>query len=257
MTTPHIDRIREQFTRTADAYIRLRQTTDEKSLRALVEMAGANSTHRVLDVACGPGFLTMAFAAVAARADGLDATDAFLDHARAEAGGRGLNNVEFRSGDAQRLPFDDAAFDIVSCRAAFHHFEHPERVLAEMKRVAKPGGRLLVADMLSSEDPAKAAYHNATERLVDPTHVRALPVSEFRKMFEVAGVETIMSPTMSMHWDVAEWMAHGEPSPDVQPQILARMEASIENDLSGLNVRREDGKLRFTYGVAVFLLRVP
>jgi hypothetical protein len=126
-----------------------------------------------------------------------------------------------------------------------------------MKRVAKPGGRLLVADMLSDEDPAKSAYHNATERLVDPTHVRALPFSELRTMFEAAAVDILLSPTMSMHYDVDEWMSHGKPSPDVQPRILARMEASLENDLSGLNVRREDGKLRFSYGVAVFLLRVP
>src|SRR6185436_5068296 len=109
--------------RTADVYIRMRQTTDEKSLKALVEMTGTTSTQRVLDVACGPGFLTMAFARVAARADGLDATDAFLEHARAEAARRGLGNVEFRSGDAQHLPFDDATFDIACCRAAFHHFE--------------------------------------------------------------------------------------------------------------------------------------
>jgi ubiquinone/menaquinone biosynthesis C-methylase UbiE len=252
-----IDRIREQFTRQADAYIRMKQARDEGSLKALVELTGTAPTDRVLDVACGPGFLTMAFARAAARADGLDATDAFLAHARAEAESRGLRNVEFRSGDAENLPFDDGGFDVVACRAAFHHFEHPERVLAEMKRVAKPGARMLIADMLTDEDPAKAEFHNATERLCDPSHVRALPAAEFTQLFEDAGLQIVLRPTFVMDNDFDEWLSHGGPSPEAARQILERMEASIANDLSGQRVRREDGKLRFTYNVAVFLLRVP
>jgi ubiquinone/menaquinone biosynthesis C-methylase UbiE len=257
MSDEHIDRVRAQFTRQADAYIRMKQTTDERALNALVGLTGAAATDRVLDVACGPGFLTMAFARVAERVDGLDATDVFLAHARAEAQSRGLANVAFRSGDAENLPFDDARFDVVSCRAAFHHFERPDRVLAEMQRVAKVGGRLLVADMLSDEDAAKAAYHNATERLCDPSHVRALPPSEFGRMFESAGLEIVQQSTFAMDNDFDEWLEHGGPGPDAARQIVERMEASIADDRSGLRVRREDGKLRFTYAVAVFLLRVP
>ena len=164
----HLDRIRAQFGKQADVYARMRQTTDERSLNALVALSGADADARVLDVACGPGFLTMAFAARCRHAVGVDATEPFLAMARAEAEHRGLRNIEFRTGNAEQLPFGAGAFDVVSCRAAFHHFARPERVLAEMARVVAPHGRLLVADMLSSEDPAKAEYHNRMERLCDP-----------------------------------------------------------------------------------------
>ena len=58
-----LERIRAQFGKQAEVYAHMRQTTDERSLNALVQVCGADVGARVLDVACGPGFLTMAFAA--------------------------------------------------------------------------------------------------------------------------------------------------------------------------------------------------
>ena len=252
----HLDKIRDQFTRQADAYVRLRATTDEKNLAGLAKLVGVGPNDRALDVACGPGFLTMALAARAGAAVGVDATEEFLARARAEAQRRGLSNVEFRSGDAERLPFPDASFDAATCRAAFHHFLHPESVLAEMKRVVKPGRTLLVADMLTSEDPAKAEHHNAIERLCDPSHARALPVSEFEEMFRAAGLELVMSPQTSMDYDVDEWLDHGGPSAEVRRHIISLLEESMVEDRTGLSVKRENGKLWFGYRAAAFLLRV-
>ena len=150
-----VDRIREQFTRQAEAYARMRQATDEGALKGLVALAHTAPSDRVLDVACGPAFLTMAFAEACGSAVGLDATDAQLDLARREAERRGLANLSFVSGEAEQLDVDDGSFDIVSCRAAFHHFAEPEAVLREMVRVARPAGALLIVDMLTSEDAAK------------------------------------------------------------------------------------------------------
>lgn len=257
MARSHTDRIREQFTRQAEAYARMRQTTDESNLNALVGLTGADASHDVLDVACGPGFLTLAFARAGARAIGIDATAALLDLARAEAERRGVRNVEFRPGDAEDLPYADATFDVVSCRAAFHHFEHPGRVLSEMKRVARPAGRLLVADFLGDPDPVKAEYHNRIERLCDPTHVRALPEREFDELFRGAGVQVLLRPKITIDYDVDEWLAHGGPAPDAAKQIVALLEASLTTDHGGLRVRRENGRLRFSHTAAAFLLRVP
>jgi len=61
----------------------IRQTTDERGLEALVGLSGTTSTDRVLDIACRPGFLTLAFARHCADATGFNATDAFMDLARA------------------------------------------------------------------------------------------------------------------------------------------------------------------------------
>lgn len=253
----HLAAVRRQFTRQGDVYARMRQTTDERSLEALVAITEVGAAARVLDVACGPGFLTMAFATRCAAAAGVDATDAWMGRARREAARRGLGNVTFRVGDAEGLDWPDGAFDVVACRAAFHHFPRPERVLAEMVRVVRPGGRLLVADMLTSEDAEQAAHHDRLERLCDPTHVRCLPDSEFRSVFARAGLALAGAFTTPLHYDVDEWIAHGGPDEATAREIVAGFEASLATDRCGLAVRREEGRLRFTHTGAAFVLDAP
>ena len=257
MSQSHLDEIRAQFTRQADAYAEMDQTRDQRALDALVSIAGTQPSDRILDVACGPGFLTMSFAACAAQAVGLDATPNWIARASAEAQRRGLANVRFESGDAEALPFPDARFDLVACRAAFHHFPQPARVLAEMARVAAPGGRLLIADMLGSETATKASLHDRIERLCDPTHVRAIPASEFATLFGDAGLEVARNIPTTTEYDLAEWMAHGGPSDADARAITALFDASVAGDDSDLAARRVDGKLRFRHRVAIFVLRVP
>ena len=254
MATETIERIQAQFTRTADVYARMRQTTDQRALDGLVAICEPPASARALDVACGPGFLTMALAKRCARATGFDATDAFLDLARGEAKERGLQNLDFQQGDAERLPFADASFDLVTCRAAFHHFPRPERVLAEMARVAAPGARILVADMLGSEQPAQAELHDRIEILCDPTHARALPPTAFQRLFQEAGLTLAREIRSSLDYDLDEWIAHGAPPDDARRQIVALMESSVADDGAGLKVRREEGRLRFSHQTAAFVL---
>lgn len=254
----HVDRIRSQFTRQADVYARMRQTTDQRGLDGLVQLAGTTPSDRVLDVACGPGFLTMAFAARAAEAIGFDATDALLDLAREEAARRGLANVVFASGDAEQLPYADASFDVVACRAAFHHFPLPERVLAEMRRVARPGARLVIADMLGSEEPGRAALHDRMERLCDPTHVRALPQSELLRLFASARLDVRHAARGELGITVDEWIAHGGPDVETERELRALAAASVDGDRAGLGMHRDGaGRLAFAHRTAAFLLVRP
>jgi len=253
----HVSRIREQFTRQAEAYSQMRQTREEAGLRALVGLAGTTAGDRVLDVACGPGFLTMEFARQAESALGVDATEEFVRRARREAAARGIGNVRFELGEADRLELGDADFDVASCRAAFHHFLEPASVLAEMRRVVKPGGRLLVADMLGSEDRTRADHHDRIERLCDPTHVRALPESDFDRMFREAGLELLQRPKSRLDYDVEDWLAHGGPDAAVAQEIRELLRASLDTDRCGLQVRLTEGRLRFSHTAAAFVLRVP
>ena len=92
-TPSHLDKVREQFTRQAEVYARMRHASDPAAFRDLVRLAQPQPHHTVLDVACGPGFLAMTLAQYCAHAVGLDATDKFLALAQAEAQRRGLRNL--------------------------------------------------------------------------------------------------------------------------------------------------------------------
>jgi ubiquinone/menaquinone biosynthesis C-methylase UbiE len=254
MVDDHLARVRQQFSRTAEVYARLIQATQAEGLSGLVAISRAAPSDRVLDVACGPGFLTMEFAKHCADVVGFDATDTFIELARTEAARRGLGNIHFEHGDAEHLPFEDGTFTIVSCRAAFHHFSRPARVLAEMARVAAPAGRIVIADLIGSEDPRQAELHDHVEQLCDPTHVRALPVSEFERMFASAGLRIAFQRRGTLDYDLEEWISHGAPEDHVRREIVSIMESWLADDRAGLRVRRESGRLRFSHHGVAFVL---
>ncbi|MBL0926952.1 MAG: bifunctional demethylmenaquinone methyltransferase/2-methoxy-6-polyprenyl-1,4-benzoquinol methylase UbiE [Phycisphaerales bacterium] len=116
---------------------------DQAWRRAAVRMAGVRPADRVLDVACGTGDLTRAFAdAGPAEVIGADFTPQMLDIARAKRG----RVIEYLEADAQNLPFPDGRFDVVSIAFGIRNVQRPERALAEFFRVLAPGGRLIVLE---------------------------------------------------------------------------------------------------------------
>ncbi len=103
---------------------------------------------RVLDVGCGTGHLTQWFAervGPTGRVTGLDASNVLLTEARQRAGERGLP-LDYVQGDAHQLPFPADSFDRCYANLVLEHVEDPQRALAEMLRVTRPGGFLVVTD---------------------------------------------------------------------------------------------------------------
>jgi len=98
--------------------------------------------YTILDVGCGPGSITVDFAALVpeGKVIGGDAVSTVLEQAAALAESRSLNNVTFQTIDANNLPFADSTFDVVFCHQLLQHVNDPVGILKEMRRVVKPGG---------------------------------------------------------------------------------------------------------------------
>jgi demethylmenaquinone methyltransferase/2-methoxy-6-polyprenyl-1,4-benzoquinol methylase len=154
---PHVaadkaDRVRRMFASIARSYDlnnRLHSFgRDQAWRRAAVRLAGVTPGDRVLDVACGTGDLTLAFADAGAKeALGADFTPEMLDLARHKAAAtRHANAVRFEAADAMNLPYDDRTFDIVSIAFGIRNVHDPHRALRELRRVLRPGGRLIVLE---------------------------------------------------------------------------------------------------------------
>jgi ubiquinone/menaquinone biosynthesis C-methylase UbiE len=113
--------------------------------KLVCENAPANSD--VLEVAPGPGYLSIELAKLGKyKITGLDISQTFVEIALGNARKAGAQ-VEFRHGDAAQMPFSDDTFDFVICTAAFKNFPDPVRVLDEMFRVLRPGGKALIIDL--------------------------------------------------------------------------------------------------------------
>ncbi len=230
----HNDVIRESFTTQAQAFAANPWVTDEERIRRLVAAAHLTGTERVLDIATGPGYIAEAFASAAREVVGVDLTDAMLAIAKERTQQRGVYNISFRAADAQNLPFESGAFDVVVCRLALHHLEQPLRVLREMARVCRAGGTVLVEDIYASEHPERAAYQDRWEILRDSSHVRTLPLSELLQLFRDAGLETDAVTTAdNLTPEVERWLATTKAPPERAAEVRRLLEEDHAHDLSG------------------------
>ncbi len=115
-------------------------------------------------------------------------------------------NASFVVGDASSLPFELGAFDLVTCVRTLHHVRRPEVVIAELVRVTRLGGRLLVVDQLAPVEPLEALELDRFERARDPSHTRLLPDGDLRAMFEMNGLVTLANETVRERRDLDRYL---------------------------------------------------
>jgi ubiquinone/menaquinone biosynthesis C-methylase UbiE len=125
----------------------------------------------LLEVAPGPGYFAIELAKLGKHhLTGLDISKTFVGIARKNAEKESVE-VDFRQGNASRMPFDDASFDLIVCRAAFKNFTEPVMALKEMHRVLLPGSKALIIDL--RRDAPKEAINSYIDKL-DVSSVNAI-----------------------------------------------------------------------------------
>ncbi|MBI4558351.1 MAG: methyltransferase domain-containing protein [Candidatus Hydrogenedentes bacterium] len=186
METPEFA-ARRVFGERAATYTTSSAHTDPHVLERVVALSHAQSNWTALDIATGTGHTAFAVAPHVARVAGVDLTPEMLIEARRLSRRHGVTNVAFGLADARWLPFLDQSFELATCRRAAHHFSDLRRALREMRRVLRPGGRLVVDDRSVPEDDFADALMNELDRLHDESHVREYRPSEWTTYLEEAG----------------------------------------------------------------------
>jgi ubiquinone/menaquinone biosynthesis C-methylase UbiE len=247
----HLDSIIDQFSRQAIPFTRLPGHLD--AMETLIEMSGVCAEDSVLDVACGPGLLACAFAGHAARVTGIDITAAMIEQARLRQREQGLQNLEWHVGNAVPLPFADGAFSLVVTRYSFHHFQEPVLAFAEMMRVCRAGGRVLVADVAVT--PERSAAYDRIERLRDPSHTHALTEPEFAALFADSGLGACKYSGYPVDMELDSLIGSSFPNPGDAEVIRKMVTDDIGVNALGVNARMENGKLMYTFPIAVYVGR--
>lgn len=136
----------EFFTSSAGQWDRVREEMfgDRFHLAALAALASPEAVFG--DLGCGTGQVSAALAPFVTRVIAVDNSAAMLQAARKRL--QGLQNVDLRRGDIESLPIDDGRLDAATVMLVLHHVPEPARALADVARVLKPGGRLVLVDML-------------------------------------------------------------------------------------------------------------
>jgi ubiquinone/menaquinone biosynthesis C-methylase UbiE len=177
----------DRFARTAErvaARQDARAARLEEEVRDFVRPRG---DERALDVGTGAGALALALAPRVREVVGLDPVPELLELARQRA----LPNTQFVAGDGTALPFPEGDFDLAGTHRTLHHVAEPERVVAELARVTRPGGRVLVVDQLAPDDPAEAEALHEFETVRDPSHTRLLTDTELKELFAANGLALV------------------------------------------------------------------
>jgi len=177
----------DRFARTAARVAALQDARSARLAEQVREFVQPRGDERVLDVGTGAGALALALAPLVREVVGLDPVPELVALARERAAA----NTDFVEGDGTALPFADSSFDLAGTHRTLHHVARPDRIVAELARVTRPGGRVLVVDQLAPDDPGDASALHGFETARDPSHMRLLTEAELGEIFAASGLAVV------------------------------------------------------------------
>jgi ubiquinone/menaquinone biosynthesis C-methylase UbiE len=143
-----------------------------------------DGTERALDVGSGLGALAFALAPRVREVVAVERDAEQVERLRLAA----PENVVALVGDGEHLDLESFSFDLAGTLVTLHHTPRPELLVAELVRVTRPGGTLLVVDQLAPVDPLTAVALNTFERARDPSTSRVLSDQDLRGLFDSNGL---------------------------------------------------------------------
>ena len=244
----HNNEVISQFTQQAIPFSQLTGHLD--SLDLLVKISKVDLKSNVLDVASGPGLVASEFAKYSHHVECLDLTPAMLKQAKKRASEAQIANVSFCEGDAMNLPYEDNYFDVVVTRYSFHHFLAPEKVLQEMIRVCKSGGRVVVADVAIEQRFMELFNH--IERLRDSSHVSALSLDRFERLFSTENFIHCTKSQYLVDVELEQQLSVSFPKQGDDKKIRDLITQDIGKNSTGFNPKIIEGEVHYSYPIAVY-----
>jgi ubiquinone/menaquinone biosynthesis C-methylase UbiE len=199
--------VQQQFGPVATHYATSAVHAGGPDLAAMIQAVTLRGDERVLDAGCGAGHTALAFAPHVAEVVAVDLTLAMLTQVRRLAKERGLANVVAVRGDVEKLQFPDNSFDLVTTRYSAHHWPRPAAAMQEFARVLKPGGTLLLVDVVAPPAPLPDTFLNTIELLRDPSHVRDHSAAQWQAMMEAAGFAAEFIGQWPLFLEFESWVA--------------------------------------------------
>jgi ubiquinone/menaquinone biosynthesis C-methylase UbiE len=260
--------VQQQFGAHAAAYATSTVHAKGASLGRLVELVRPQPSWQALDVATGAGHTAAAFAPHVARAIASDLTQEMLQEAAKLAKAKGFANMETARADAEALPFEDARFDLVTCRIAPHHFPDIPTFVGEVWRTLKGGGTFALVDNIapdaestpgfsSAELRDAALTYNAFEKIRDPSHARCLGMAEWTEVLSDTGFEILHKERLPKDMEFQPWAERLGSDAATIPRLRSMLTDGSPALQAFLKPRLDGDKLWFTLDEAILIARKP
>jgi ubiquinone/menaquinone biosynthesis C-methylase UbiE len=170
--------------------------------KRVIALAQLKANQRFLDIGCGTGWAVRYAAGLVqegGEAYGIDISPGMIERARASSAR--IRNTFFFQAGAETLPLNSYFFDVIICTNSFHHYLNPQKVLAEVGRVLKPGGRIYILDFTADGTISRMVDRAFRKR--EPEHVKFYSTREYRQLFSGANLKYVatktITPPMKVH----------------------------------------------------------
>lgn len=214
MKSAHDSHVTNQFGPRARAYVESAVHAQGEDLARVADLTAATRPARAIDLGCGGGHVTYAMAPHAGEVFACDLSEEMLSAVQESASARGLANVSIAQTSAERLPFEDASFDMLGCRYSAHHWQDVDAGLREARRALKSGAPAVFIDVVSPGAPLLDTHLQTVELLRDTSHVRDYTKDEWSAKLVRAGFAVRTVSTWRLRMDFPTWierMATPEP----------------------------------------------
>lgn len=236
----------------AYAASKLRRRSPEIS--AFVDWIRPQQGDQALDVASGPATIARVLTPRVSRVFAVDLSHAMLSQAGCFEALPA--NLFLTSGDVERLPFQDATFDLVTCAYAFANFREISVMLRESARVVVRSGRVAFMDVIAPEDPSQCDNLNRIESMRSDFYTRIRTYSEFVKLFRDAGLTLEMAQLHPGRQRMTDWLRLSPVATDPERSKELQQALIDVGDKAGLRPRPvSNGEVEICYQTVWFLLR--
>lgn len=252
----HLDIIKTEFTKQSTKFHAYMANEDKEQFnKNAIQQIHLSGNENVLEVAAGTCAFGRMIAPHVAQITELDATKAMLSIGKKENEKIGIENVKYVIASAEQLPFADNVFDIVVSRLAFHHFPFPELIFAEMKRVLKTNGKLVIADMIARNQPYRILA-DQYEKLRDPSHVHCLTKEELYTLAKLNHMKIDHCSLTKIPMSLIGWMNLTDTPLEIKEQVINDMKREINGgQKTGFEPYLKNDQIMFDHQWILFICR--
>lgn len=230
--------VQESFAKHANKYVTSATHAKGEDLALIVEWVQPEARWLTLDIATGGGHVANKLAEYVQQVFATDLTKEMLANTARHLHDK--KNISYVLADAEELPFMDEYFDFVTCRIAPHHFPNPEQFISEVSRVLKPNGKFVLIDNVAPEQGELATFMNTFEKMRDPSHVRALPVSEWQKLCKHNRLSIVKSRLRKKEFDYQDWVSRILETEESMEQVSYYIQQASEEKKQYFDIKEEE-----------------
>lgn len=240
MATHHHDNVDKQFGDQASAYLSSAVHASGRDLVRLGERLFAEKDAHLLDLGCGGGHASYVAAQHVKRVVAYDLSAKMLAVVAEAAKERGYEHLSTVQGYAEYLPFADESFDIVISRYSAHHWHDVGRALREVKRILKPGGKVIFMDVNAPGNAVLDIWLQTVEALRDTSHVRDYNPGEWLTMFTEAGLAITAVSHDRLELEFSSWIERMR-TPKVMADAIRAYQQSASEEVQRYYAQQPDG----------------